>query len=390
MKMPVLALLVAWGGAVWAAGPPVELVQSIPVETSLAQPDLRHAKDVWVEMIRGARKTIELGQFYVAGKAGSALDPVIDALAEAGKRGVRTRMLVSNVLFKEDPATLERLKQLPGFELRVYDITRLTHGIIHSKYWVLDGQAIFVGSQNFDWRALEHIHETGALVRSPQLARQLRAIFDADWDYAKAGKYSSRLIRDAKVDGAADGDVELVASPVQFNPRGIHAALPALVGLLGDAKKRIRVQLLDYSPVERYTVDEAKKLYRYEFWPELDNALRAAAVRGVKVELMVSDWNVKEPAYAHLRSLARISGIEVRMVAIPEHSGGKIPYARVIHSKLLVVDDGILWVGTSNWAKDYFIDSRNVELILRRRELAAKGDAIFEKLWGSSYAKKIE
>jgi phosphatidylserine/phosphatidylglycerophosphate/cardiolipin synthase-like enzyme len=92
----------------------------------------------------------------------------------------------------------------------------------------------------------------------------------------------------------------------------------------------------------------------------------------------------------HLKSLAFIPNLEVRIASIPESDKGHIPFARVVHSKYMTVDGSLLWVGTSNWSEDYFADSRNVELILRDPALAAQGDRIFEQLWNSRYASRLD
>jgi phosphatidylserine/phosphatidylglycerophosphate/cardiolipin synthase-like enzyme len=389
-----------FGGRAEAAAPAtapataaIQLVQSIPAETDLAQPDLPYAKDVWLEMIRGARSRLDIAQFYVSAREGGSAggegadearlgpDPLAEVLAElerAGARGVKTRFLVSNDLLKDHPKTLERVKGVKGLELRVYDLSKITDGILHAKYWVVDGREVFVGSQNFDWRALSQIHETGARITDARLAAGLTRVFDVDWRLAGEGKAPDprKLAREKRVE---QGEIELVASPAQLNPPGIRAAEAALTELLGSARKSVRVQLLNYNPAEGK-----------EFWPVIDNALRSAATRGVSVKLLVSDWNTKEPAFSHLRSLARIPGLEVRMASIPEHSAGKIPFARVIHSKYLLVDEDALWLGTSNWGRDYFRSSRNVELIIKRREPVMKVGEIFSKLWDSKYTKKID
>ena len=92
----------------------------------------------------------------------------------------------------------------------------------------------------------------------------------------------------------------------------------------------------------------------------------------------------------HLKSLALVPNLEIRIASIPEASSGHIPFARVIHSKYMTVDGGLLWLGTSNWSEDYFTESRNLELILRDRSLAAQGDRIFERLWNSRYASALD
>jgi phosphatidylserine/phosphatidylglycerophosphate/cardiolipin synthase-like enzyme len=382
LGLPLLAAL-SMGASAPMTSSQIQLVQSVPVETSLAQPDLPYAKDVWVSMIQRAKKSIDLAQFYLSAQKGEALDSVIEELEKAGKRGVRIRLLVSNALLKEYPETFDRLKSAAGVSARIMDISKQTGGILHAKYWIIDGKEVYVGSQNFDWRALTQIHETGALFAHPKVTAQLQKIFDADWKLSE--KPGAPLVRPqvlkakaALVQDGAQDEIELVASPPQLNPPGIRSAEEALLTLLNKAKGRLQVQLLEYSPVE-----DGK------FWPALDNALRDAAVRGVKVQLLVSDWNKKPPKIDHLKSLALVPGIEVKIATIPKWSGGDIPFARVIHSKYMIVDSQVLWMGTSNWSEDYFRHSRNVELIFRRPELAAKVDQIFAKLWNSDYVKAV-
>ena len=34
---------------------------------------------------------------------------------------------------------------------------RLTGGVLHSKFWVVDGRHVYVGSANMDWRSLTQV-----------------------------------------------------------------------------------------------------------------------------------------------------------------------------------------------------------------------------------------
>jgi phosphatidylserine/phosphatidylglycerophosphate/cardiolipin synthase-like enzyme len=360
--------------------PKPQLVQSIPVETGLEDPRLPHAKDVWPEMVRAAKHSVDLAEFYVTNgpdRASSALEPTLRALEEAGLRGVKIRVLLSSRMLDQDPSTVARLKAIPGAEVRPFDFGTGVRGILHAKYFLVDGTEAFLGSQNLDWRALQHIHETGLRFRTPELVKPLLEIFELDWAFA-ATKVRPAVPKTA--DSAARPAFEVVASPPFLNPPGVRPALPALTELLGQAKERIRIQLLTYSPVSG----------RVRFWPTLDNALRAAAVRGTKVQLIVADWNLEKPAVDHLKSLAVLPGIEIGIVTIPEAASGHIPFARVTHSKYMTVDGGVLWLGTSNWSEDYFTESRNVEIIARDQDLAAQADGIFERLWNSRFCAKLD
>ena len=56
--------------------------------------------------------------------------------------------------------------------------------------------------------------------------------------------------------------------------------------------------------------------------------------------------------------------------SVPELPGRFIPFARVVHSKYLIVDEKILWVGTANWEPGMFLGCRNIELVIRRPAFA--------------------
>jgi phosphatidylserine/phosphatidylglycerophosphate/cardiolipin synthase-like enzyme len=78
--------------------------------------------------------------------------------------------------------------------------------------------------------------------------------------------------------------------------------------------------------------------------------------------------------------------VAVRVLTIPPWSGGEIPFARVAHAKYLAVDAERAWVGTSNWDRDYFYESRNVGVIAEGRELAGQLERFFDDNWSSAYA----
>ncbi|MDP1832490.1 MAG: phospholipase D-like domain-containing protein [Geothrix sp.] len=357
--------------------PATRLVQSIPAETDLADPALPFAKDVWLDLIRGAKTSVEAAEFYVTSRPGSALEPVLAELEKAGARGVMVRFLLSSKMLEQDPASVARIRRIPGAEVRSFDLAGVSKGILHAKYFVVDGREAFLGSQNFDWRALEHIHELGVRTTDARIVSRLSRLFAVDWTFA-----GDRKLPDfpALPPAIARPDAELVASPPFLTPKDIRPAIEALVELLGQARQTVRVQLLVYSPISGQD----------HYWPVLDNALRAAAVRGVKVKLLVSDWVLGGRALPHLKALTLIPNLEVKVASIPEAKEGHIPFSRTIHSKYLVVDEAHLALGTSNWEEGYFTESRNVELIFRDSPLAGQAARIFDRLWDSRYAFALD
>ena len=238
---------------VWAAFsiPGYELVYNAPQETTLQDNDLRHAAEVWQQMFDAARSHIDLAQFYVANEKGSLLDGVSARLRAAGERGVKIRFLMEEKgVGLSTPETLTALKAIPNLELRVIPFHRLTGGIVHAKYLLVDGKEAFVGSQNFDWRALEQIQETGLRISDPQTVQQIQAIFDQDWQAQALLAESKPVPKPARqaVASAPQGNY-LVASPRDYNPSGVIDSQVALPRLLASAKSRIRVQVMDYAPL---------------------------------------------------------------------------------------------------------------------------------------------
>lgn len=355
---------------------PIELGVTIPVETELDRELARPAVDIWLEMIRGASTSLDLGHFYLVAKPDGPLEPVIQELLAARDRGVRVRILTDKRMNGTYPEVADRFREA-GIDLRLFDWSELTGGILHAKYMIADNRSLYVGSQNFDWRALRHIHETGIRVDHPAFAEGAAAIFQLDWDYAGGDKDAYDRIQTMKPVAFPEWG-RLLASPGAYNPPGVDASLPELIRLLDGAKERISIQLLSYSTF-RYRSDER--------FTEIDDALRRAADRGVEVEMILSNWAKRRPD--DLKSLSAADGIQVRFINIPQLEGQFISYARVAHSKVVRVDDVHCWISTSNWSYDYFHASRNLEVVIHDRDLALQLDRLFTDLWNSPYEEMV-
>jgi phosphatidylserine/phosphatidylglycerophosphate/cardiolipin synthase-like enzyme len=367
------------------AAPAVQLVESVPVESGLGNPALPAAHDVWLEMIQGATRSLDIEQFYISNWPGEPLQDVLDAIGVAAKRGVRVRLVLDAGMHRTYPQPADSLGKLPGIDLRILDMKPIAGGIQHAKFFLVDDREVFLGSQNFDWRALRHIHELGVRVRDARLTGIFRAVFDMDWD--AAGGAPRRQASPAATPALplrlaqARGDTVLLwpsYSPKGFLPDSTLWDEDALVRLLDSARREIVLQLLTYSPADRATRDAA-----------LDDALRRAAARGVHVRLLISDWEKGRDAMASLQSLVQVGGVEARLGTVPEWSGGYIPFARVEHCKYVVVDSLSTWVGTANWEPSYFHGSRNLAVRLQNRPLALQARQIFETSWRSPTAEPV-
>ncbi len=212
------------------------------------------------------------------------------------------------------------------------------------------------------------------------MATALLSIFNADWKYSNG---DIDIYNKIKTDSPVKGNKKmlLLSSPDKFNPPGVESALKTLVKLIREAKKKIQIQLLNY----KEKIYGNKKDFRI-----LTDALINAANRGVQVRMLVSNWFSKGKGIETLLNLNNIQNIEVKMVTIPESRDGFIPYARVIHSKVMRIDKNISWVGTSNWGYDYFFKSRNIEIVIENLKIGIILDKLFEQLWISPYSKLMD
>ena len=362
----------------------IELIESTPAGTVLNSPRIREAKDVWLEMINGAECSLDLEQFYVSNESGSALDDVLHAIMRAADRGVRVRLIVDARMYRTYPSTVDSLGKHRNCEARVIDFSKTAGGVQHAKYFIVDGYDVFVGSHNFDWRSLEHIQELGLRIRNAALADAYASVFENDWKAANGEPV-------AFSGGAMIPHVRLVVHPGDtatvsptFSPKGWIPDSTlwderVIVGLLDGAKHELVLQFLGDSTTVRkggaYTV--------------IDDALRRAARRGVKIRMLVADWEKGTAAEASLKRLSSEKNVEVAFSCIPEDPGGYIPFARVAHCKFIVADGARFWLGTSNCEWGYFYGSRNLGVVCSGRTLSRQIVSVFERSWDSPYRESI-
>lgn len=393
------------GGKYWI--PTLELAESFPEETSLDHTEIPETGGVWTYLFLGAHRTIDLAQFYLSEDPDgeSQLTVVLLALRDAAHRGLAIRFLAEERFYKTYPTWLDSLARIPGIEVRRLDSAAFNGGVLHAKYFIVDGVTSYIGSQNFDWRSLEHIQELGVTVRDSTFTAGLRNVFEYDWTLAglvPPGKFAAGAaagVADSlletrrvppddswRVDPAVPGTgapdtlrYRLVASPMSRIPNKASWELVPILRMIEESRDSVFVQLLTYKTTDRSG----------EKWPALDDALRLAAGRGVRVRLLVSNWCKRKGTVECLQDLLTVPNVEVRFMNIPEWSGGFIPFARTVHAKYMAVDGRRFWIGTSNWEKDYFFSSRNVAVVGESVEMGRRLSRFFRTGWDSEYAETV-
>jgi phosphatidylserine/phosphatidylglycerophosphate/cardiolipin synthase-like enzyme len=359
----------------------IEVVQSVPKETNLQVPGLPLTQDVWLKMINGAQETIDLEEFYVSSQAGEALVPVLDAIRAAAGRGVHVRLIVDSGFYKNYSADPNSLAQVDNIEVKTIDFSSLG-GIQHSKFFVVDGDEFYAGSANFDWLALEHIHEIGLHISDASMAQGLESVFNMDWNNSNETRNVSSSLAPAQPMSFAQlaGDIfpagyQMMASPPKQTPAGIEDSLTEILKALAGAKTSFKLQVYEY---------DTSVFGTSQHWYVLDKAIRAAAARGVQVQLLVDKAALKA-GKADLQALAALPNVQLQVITVPAWSGPVIPYSRLIHSKYFIVDGTSAWVGSENWSSTYFTGSRNVGIMLVDPTVISQLNLVFSQVWNSGY-----
>lgn len=371
----------------FAGIPDLSLAQSVPLETtSLAVPNLRTTSEQWLDMIQNAKTSLDIEQFYITSTGENkgndlAMVKVLDAVAAAAKRGVKVRILVDAKFYATYPKDLATLTaSAPSITVKKLDLSKTTNGVLHAKFFVADKSQSFLGSANFDWRALTHIHEIGLRTSNQGVSSGLLAIFETDWANGILISGTDTAPESVTLE-TSNERIQFLASPASMNPKGIRETLPMLLSKIKTAKT-IQIQAYEYS-TSLYNVNAEKT------WTVLQDALKEAASRGAKIQLMVDQSKVSSNRRT-LSELAALPSVEVRGVLIPKFSGGEIAYARLVHSKYMIFDTDTAWMGTENLTGDYFNASRNVGALFSIPDRVKELSQVFSQVWNSSYAMSVK
>ncbi|VDN06890.1 unnamed protein product [Thelazia callipaeda] len=411
------------------------LVESIPENMTfykeLQFPSTTH---IWKRLISSAKNSIDIASFYwslLPESAGSYRGPstqdgtdVYNSLVEAASKGIRLR-IVQNAQRNNETTDLEQ-KGLA--EVRSLNFSKWsTGGVLHTKFWIVDGKHFYLGSANLDWRSLTQVKELGVAVFNCEcLAEDLMKVMDVYWEMGAPNKklpslWSKELTTRYNAENpmmvTLNGEksaVYISSAPPHFCPNGRLDDLSAILKVITTAEKFVHISVMDYFPATLYAQNN-------RYWPLIDDVLRKAAFSGIHVKLLVSKWRHTRPTlFAFMKSLEVINStlpckrtydtkkkkmvcipgttgsIEVRIMQVPvSDDQAKIPYSRVNHAKYMVTDNSAL-IGTSNWSADYFINTAGASLVIQRcnsvqssKIVEDLNSKIFMRDWNSTYSSPL-
>lgn len=138
--------------------------------------------------LAGATTSIDVLMFLGTAAAGTPADPgpisMVDALVQAAKRGIRTRVVLDQDDGGEPYGSLfinrPLVRRLKENQVAVKLDDPLT--LLHSKMVVIDATTTLVGSHNWTANSLSSTHELSMLITSPSLAQAAAARFEKIWN----------------------------------------------------------------------------------------------------------------------------------------------------------------------------------------------------------------
>ncbi|CAH2047776.1 unnamed protein product, partial [Iphiclides podalirius] len=366
----------------------MSLVESIP-EGHMYPANMTHTptKNVWLDLIDEAQKSIEIASFYWSLRFNEFYpynssiegEQVFQALYAAGSKRRINLKIAQNWPSKDYPnIDTEYLLKKKAAQVRSLNFSKLLGGgVLHTKFWIIDRTHFYIGSANMDWRSLTQVKELGIVAYNCScMATDLAKVFDVYWelgapDAVVPDSWPASLATDINIhhpanisDGIGSYGAFITSSPPPFSPAGRTNDDEAIVSIIESAEEFIYISVMDYIPAIIYT-------HKLKFWPKIDDALRAAAIEHrVKIKLLISWWKYSPTEEDYfLRSLAALSqsypgvDIQVRRFVVPSTpEQERIPHARVNHNKYMVTERCAL-VGTSNWSGDYFTDTAGAALV---------------------------
>ncbi|HVL49360.1 MAG TPA: phospholipase D-like domain-containing protein [Candidatus Thermoplasmatota archaeon] len=297
-------------------------------------------------------------------------------LADAARRGVRTRLLVEGAPaggFPGDSSGLLAALARAGVAVRLVEGA----GAMHAKYVVADERATLVASENWGSSAYPPSPRSergnrgwGVVVEDAGLAADLARVFALD--FARAAPLEpgepSRLAAPPETHEAWDAAATsagprrarlLVAPDASLAPDG-------LLGVLASAERSLDVQLL-------------RAETRWSDGPNpYVESLVAAARRGVSVRVML-DAGFMDPDNA--ATAARLNAIAARERLPLEARMANPAGIATIHNKGVVADGRVVVVGSLNWGRASALANREVNLVLEDATLAAHALGRFEEDW---------
>ncbi len=334
--------------------------------------DAKEKYEQLLDDIENAKESIELLYFIV--RKDDIGTKIMDALVKKANEGVEVRFLYDSFgTFFTSNRFLKRLdntkcgKSASFYPVSIFTLSKINHRN-HRKIVVIDKKISYLGGMNIGdeymglkkpspWRDT-HLRIEG------DAAKLLYQCFCFDWDFATHDRLSNSL-SDLKINEAAECEEAQPMQIVSSGPDSSEETIKCgMLKMIYSARRYLYIQSPYFIPDQSFR-----------------NALVTAAESGVDVRLMIP--GIPDKKYVYYSSTSYLDEMLRAGVRVYFYNG-------FIHSKMIVADDKISTIGTTN------IDIRSFRLHFETNaffysdKIAVRCREIFEKDIGNCRAMTLE
>ncbi|MEK6982785.1 MAG: phospholipase D-like domain-containing protein [Candidatus Micrarchaeota archaeon] len=131
-----------------------------------------NSEDQIISLIDSSQKTIDIEMYTFSSQK------IILALKRAESRGVKIRVILEKrIESKNNQKTFDELSSYgiaAKWASKIYELT-------HSKFMLIDGKTLLVGSINFSNNALNTNREAGVIIQNQNVIEDFKNVFEQDW-----------------------------------------------------------------------------------------------------------------------------------------------------------------------------------------------------------------
>lgn len=398
-----------------------------------------------IALLRSAQRTLDI-QYYIAeqDRTGKLL---LEAILRAAERGVRVRILLDDMNFKDAEHTLGMLNGMRNVEIRVFNpfstrdetLLRRTGNLVthldtltrrmHNKAIIADSQAAITGGRNlgdsyFDASNTIAFRDIDVLSLGP-VVPQIAASFDVFWNseqsyplkalqsYRVSPEDAVRLRDDLRqhwrAETAITGGDQLDEAPLAHQLRtGELALIWAPATFSSDSPAKITVPTSQYISPPALALEDALEHAKHEvlimspyFVPHDTGIdfLGALTARGVRVAILTNSLAATDaPAVQAGYSPARVPLLErgVELYEFKPIAGHRTPgvagsHSRAsLHAKAYVVDRRYTVIGSLNLDPRSFGLNTELEITIDSPQIAERVAHLFADASSPDQSYRVE
>ena len=128
-----------------------------------------------IDLFDSAEKSMDIEMYVFTSR------DIVESLERAKNRGVSIRIIIERSTISGSNDEIYRELAAKGFNIRY---ASKDYKLTHSKFAIIDGRTVLVGSHNFSNSALFENREASVILHDPETANEFQSVFDTDWAIA--------------------------------------------------------------------------------------------------------------------------------------------------------------------------------------------------------------